>query len=385
VQRPLKYFVFNKEDDFQRGWKENVVYIPEEGLRLAPGAEGDGGIFYSRLLDSREKGSLWHRIEVVSESLGDASLRFTFYAAEERKLRLAAGERDLAEFLLDAELTAAEKEKQLRPYLVKTVYNPKDALLHEARGRYLWFRVEFFGTGTASPRVRRLKITLAAASWLEYLPEIYQEDHTGAAFLERYLAIFASLHDGLEREIDRVARYFDPDVVEGEFLSWLAGWLDLDDVHIWTEDKLRRLIKNSLRLYKIRGTRQAVLEMAELYLGTPPFIIEYFQVENTEGEARSSGLISRLYGDNSYYFTVVAPEWLVPTPREYNAFLKIIDSAKPAHVEANVVVLKPYIFLDKYSYLGLNSVLGRYQPANLGGLAALPFAGVPVREEVSGG
>jgi hypothetical protein len=73
---------------------------------------------------------------------------------------------------------------------------------------------------------------------------------------------------------------------------------------------------------------------------------------------------------------VIVSEQAVPSPDEHKTLLKIIESAKPAHVEANVVVLKPYIFLDKYSYLGMNSVLGRYRPANLDGFSAVPFTGV---------
>jgi hypothetical protein len=57
----------------------------------------------------------------------------------------------------------------------------------------------------------------------------------------------------------------------------------------------------------------------------------------------------------------------------HRALLHIIDSAKPAWIEVNLVVLKPYIFLDKYSYLGMNSALNRYRPLNLDGYSALPF------------
>lgn len=380
MRNPLKYFVFNKEKDYSRGFGQNIRYS-SEGLQIAEGRTAQGGLFYSRLLDSREKETLWHRIVVQSESQGDASIRFTFYASEERQIRVDGERRDIESFLQSDAWTWQEKEEACHPYRVKTVFNPADALLHEAKGRYLWFCIELYGQGDVSPRISHMKIYLPRQSWLDYLPEIYQIDEGSKSFVERFLAIFQSLYGDLEQEIERIARYFDPDVVEGDFLQWLAEWVAIDDGYIWTEDQLRYLVKNSPRMYKMRGTRQALSDLVELYLGEKPYIVEHSQLENYEGEARTSGLIASLYGDNSYYFTVVVSEAAVPSNKEHKTLLRIIESAKPAHVEANVVVLKPYIFLDKYSYLGMNSVLGWYRPANLDGFSALPFTGVTEREE----
>ena len=371
----MKYFVFNKEDDYKRGFAWNALYLPD-GLQIAPKAVSQGGVFFSRLLDSREKETVWHRLVVQSESLGDASIRFTFYVSEERVIRIDGEVQDLDAFIKDPDRTWQEKESALQPYKVKTMFNPTDALLHEATGRYLWFSVELYGQGDVSPKISHMKIYLPRRSWLGYLPEIYQTEPESKSFIERYLNIFQSLYEDLEQDISRIARYFDPDVVEGEFLQWLAEWVAIDDAYIWDEEKLRYLIKNGMRIYRMRGTRQALAEMVELYLGEKPYIVEQHQLEGYEGEARHSGLITGLYGANSYYFTVIVSEKSVPSSKEHKTLLRIIESAKPAHVEANVVVLKPYIFLDKYSYLGMNSVLGQYRPANLDGFSAVPFTGV---------
>lgn len=375
MKNPLKYFVFNKEEDFQRGFGHNIA-VSAQGLRIAAETVSQGGEFFSRVLDSREKETVWHRMVIQAESLGDASIRFTFYAAEERRIWINGTEEDVEDFLRAQSLTPEQKAESLRSFQVKTIFNPKDILLHEVKGRYLWFRIELFGQGEESPVISHMKIYLPRQSWLGYLPEVYQVDPQSKSFVERYLNMFQSLYSDLEEKIDGIARYFDPDAVEGEFLQWLAEWLDIDDVYIWTEDQLRYLLQNGMRLYKIRGTRRALSEMVALYLGEEPYIVEHYQLEGSEGEARTSGLLTRLYGDNSYYFTVVVPECCVPSPKEHKTLLKIIESAKPAHVEANVVVLKPYIFLDKYSYLGMNSVLGQYRPVNLDGFSALPFTSV---------
>ena len=380
MKNPLKYFVFNKEEDFQRGYGYNIA-VSAQGLRIAPEAVSQGGVFFSRILDSRDKETVWHRLVVQGKSLGDASIRFTFYAGEERTIWRDGREEDVEDLLREQGLTLGQKKEILRPYWVKTILNPKDILLHEAQGRYLWFCIELFGQGEESPMVSHMKIYLPKQSWLGYLPEVYQVDPRSKSFVERYLNMFQSLYSDLEEQIDGIARYFDPEVVEGEFLQWLAEWLDVDDVYIWTEEQLRYLLQNGMRLYKMRGTRWAVSAMVALYLGEEPYIVEHYQLEGSEGELRTSGLLARLYGDNSYYVTVVVSERCVPSPKEHKTLLKIIESAKPAHVEANVVVLKPYIFLDKYSYLGMNSVLGQYRPVNLDGFSALPFTSVLENDE----
>lgn len=378
---PLKYFVFNKEDDFRRGFGHNVEYTPQ-GLQIVKASLGEGGVFFSRILDSRDRETEWHRLTVRRESLGDASIRFTFYAAEDRKIQVDGMETDLEDFLHDPRRDLKEKEDALRHLRVKTALNPGDILLHEIKGRYLWFRIELFGQGEESPKISHMKIYLPKQSWLGYLPEVYQGDQRSRSFVERYLNLFQSLYSDLEQKIDNVAGFFDPDVVEGEFLQWLAGWLDIDDGYIWSEEQLRYLIKNGVQMYKLRGTRRAVSDMVELYLGEKPYIVENFQLESSEGEAKTSGLLARLYGGNSYYFTVAVPERCVPSVKEHKTLLKIIESAKPAHMEANVVVLKPYIFLNKYSYLGMNSVLNQYRPANLDGFSALAFTNVSADTEI---
>jgi phage tail-like protein len=371
----MSYFVFNKEQDFLRGYAYNLRY-DTGGVRIAQEPMALGGAYYSWLLDSREKETSWHRIVADSESLGDASIRFTFYASEERLLRIGDETYDLEEFIRDPALSRQDKEDAFLPYKVKTLLNPTDALLHEAVGRYLWFCVELYGQGAESPVISGIKVYLPVMSWMGYLPEVYQADAGSKSFVERYLYIFQSLYEDMEREINRLAGRFDPDVVDGGFLLWLAQWIDIDDAYIWSEDQLRRLIRDGMRLYKSRGTRQALSEMVELYLGEKPCIVENFQLEGYEGDAKRSGLVAELYGADSYYFTVVVSERAVPSTKEHKTLLRVIESAKPAHVEANVVVLKPYIFLDKYSYLGINSVLGQYRPANLDGFSAVPFSGV---------
>jgi hypothetical protein len=101
--------------------------------------------------------------------------------------------------------------------------------------------------------------------------------------------------------------------------------------------------------------------------------VEYHQLEPFLKDLRSEELITGLYGDNEYIFTVIIDLDAVYGINEYKILTKIIDNAKPAHMESNIVVLEPYIFLNKHSYLGINSILGQYQDLVLDGQAAIAF------------
>ena len=370
MRQRQKYFVFNKPSDYRRGWGDNIDCC---GGAIQAADPGRTGIFWSRLLDSREKETVWHRLTMESGSLGDASIRFAFYCSESRTVFYQGKTRDLDELLRDPALTDEARREASAPWLRKTALAPRDILLHDLTGRYLWFRVELQPQGGQSPRIGELKFRFPKQTWLEYLPEVYQNDPVGRSFTERFLGIFQSLYTDLDEEIRQVARYFDPDVVGGAYLEWLAGWLDVEDGYLWPEEKLRTLVRRGMELYRIRGSRRYVAEMVKLYTGHEPWVVEYSQVEPFLGDIRRAALLKELYGDTPYMVTIILDGAALESSEAHKALLRIIDNAKPAWVEVNLVVLTPYLFLDKYSYLGINSTLDRYRPLNLDGSSALPF------------
>lgn len=364
------YFVFNKPADYRRGWGENIRCL---GSSIQAEDPARPGIFWSRLLDSREKETVWHRLTMACTGPGEASVRFSFYCAEARRVFFRGRERDLDELLRDPALTDGDRLELSRPWLAMTAQTPRDVLLHQLTGRYLWFRAELLPQGGQSPRIGDLRLRFPRQTWLEYLPEVYQTDPAGSSFTQRFLGIFQSLYDDLDEDIRQAARRFDPEVAGGEYLEWLASWLDVEDGYLWPEEKLRTLVRRGMELYRIRGTRRYVAEMVELYTGREPWVVEYSQVEPFLTDTGRAALLGELYGANPYMVTVILPGSALESSDAYKALLRIIDNARPAWVEVNLVVLTPYLFLDKYSYLGINSTLDRYRPLNLDGSSALPF------------
>lgn len=257
-------------------------------------------------------------------------------------------------------------------------------LLHEVEGEYLWFRIRLISQGEAYPKITRIKIIFPKNTWLSYLPEVYQEDETGASFVERYLGMFQSMYQDMSDKIYRIPEYMDPDAAHGPFLQWLGTWRSIEDSYIWKEDQLRYLIAHGVELYRKRGTVDYLKEMVQLYTGKPPYIVEYHQLEPYMGDHDYAERLMELYGKNSYIFTVIVDMDSHNINREYKILTRIIEQAKPAHIESNIIVLEPFIFLDKHSYLGINSVLGSYGAFVLDGQASIPFTALTAREDERG-
>lgn len=371
MREPVKYFVFNKKTDYLRGSAYNIRFL-EPGIAIADPENGKG-VFFSRLLDSGEKKTNWHRLLVNRASYTEASIRFYIYASDSAYAEYEGKGYELGRLLADSSIDYELKQRIISPYLVNSYQDPEDVLLFNVEARYLWFLVELIAHSNSDPQIYRVKLFFPKDSWMKYLPEVYQSDKKSASFVERFLAIYQTLYQDLTNRINTFAGYFDPDKVDEEVLRWLSGWLSIEDNYVWDADKLRYLLSNAMSLYKIRGTAEYLRQMVALYTGREPFIIEYHQFEAYMINNAQTELLTRLYGDSIYIFTVIVDMEAGIGINEYKILNKIIENAKPAHMEGSLIVLEPFIFLNRYSYLGINSILGKYQDLVLDGQSAISF------------
>lgn len=374
-----KYFIFNKESDFMRGYLYNIKTF-QTGITIDD-ADLGRGVFFSRLLDSKEKNTIWHRLLLDYSNLDESSIYITIYASESSWILYRQEEVPIEQLISNPSITLEDKIKAMQPFSVKSVYEPADMLMHDVIGRYVWMRIELSVQSDTLPLIYGIKLYFPKQTWMNYLPEIYQEDKQSCSFIERFLGIYQSLYQDMSQNIQKAPSFFDPDVVTGDYLKWLGTWLSIDDLYIWSEDKLKYLIKNAMRLYKIRGTTKYLSEIIKLYTGKSPYIIEHFQTEQYRSDIKQAELINHLYGDSPYTFTIIIDVGSIAHNSQYKTILKLVNSAKPAHIDSTVIVLKPYIFLNQYSYLGINSVLGQYRSFQLDGLSSLPFSTIDNKTE----
>ncbi len=365
---------------FRADMKNKITALRRElKFAQAEGAALVAGLYISHGFDSADAGTIWHKFSADTNTPASTQIWISFLAADGKGFKIGADtkEQDLDSFLaetagLDEAIDNERIEKQKRLADLdklewsRAVTNANDALL-AAAGRYLWARIELIGSAKESPSVQSLQVHFPRLSYLRYLPAVYQEDETGRDFLERFLSLFETFFDGIELQVNHIARYFDPDssVAQGEFLRWLATWLAISADNIWDDARLRALIKRAAQIYKYRGTRAAIEEMIEIFLGERPLIVEHYQTSCagwarqrvSEDIAALKALYERLYGKDPFCFCVLLKPFPVKTEEQRKAVRRILDSEKPAHTCAGLLVLQPWVQLDTHTYLEINTFL----------------------------
>lgn len=373
MKQRKKYFVLNKLADFQKGRTEGMI-ADAKGLHLKEGETE--GVYYSRVFDSRDKQTIWQRFCMEGDFGLEESIELTIYGTENRKILVKGQLIDVEDLIRDEEFTEKELRQHMEPWRQAGFIGFKDVLLHQVKGRYLWFRIILKETRGKKPWVRQIKISFPKNTWLKYLPEIYEQDEKSASFLERYLGIFQSIYEDMTDKIEELPFLLNPWAAASEQLQWMSQWLAVENQELWTQGQLRFLLANGVRLYQYRGTVGYMKEILRLYTGKEPYIIEYHQLEPFFDGSTIKKQLTDLYGKEACEFTVLLAGERLEGKEQESMIRQIIDMTKPATMECRIVILKPYIFLGQYSYLGINSVLGQYKAFELNGLCTLPFSAI---------
>ena len=365
-----KYFLFNKEQDYKRCFLYNMEFDGSV-LKAVSGNKDNESVIISRILDSKEKDMQWHRMILEMNNEERIPFKLSIFAGNDIGIsKENNGVKRPEDVLGDGKISLSEKRKILIPYLKKEVFNMDDILLHDISGRYLMFLMEANIKPGQTLEIKKIKVCFPKMSWISYLPEVYQnEDKSG--FLERYMAIFQTLYEELNLEIERIPRLIDVESANKDFLTVLSEWLGLENAHMWQEDRLRELLKNYLKYYRIRGNKEAVKMFVRLYTNSEPvYIVENFELEGYLNKEE----LKRLYGNDPYSFCVIIKEEQLSSGEQYRSLLKIIEEAAPANMRPELILLRPYIFLSCHSYMEINSVLGGYRDLSLSGMCALEYS-----------
>ncbi len=343
----MKYLLWNKALDYQRGRMEGVAVTGRE-LHLDYAAGGDG-VFVSRMMDGREKQTVWHRM-VTDICLGEnIAVQISLFATD--SVMEAQGIEELLD--LDDGSTLEEKTRRMEQIRQMTVRNPEDILLHQVCGRYLWMKINLWGNGEAGPVIRMIQIYFPKETWNRYLPEIYQGRNQ--EFLERFLAIFQSIYQDMDHKIRKDLQWMDIDAAGDDQLQWLADWIHARNSHLWEPDRLRSCLAGGAAVFRGLGTPRCLIRLVEIFTGEHPYL----------KEAQD--------GEDYHSFTLYIREAVIADVRRYRALLQIIEDSKPADMTVKLVPLKPFLFLDQNTYLGINSRLGQYGAAVIGTRAAFDF------------
>ena len=363
------------------------------------------GTWRSRPLDSLKYRCQWHRIELGLASFPPGSRISVETCAHENEEDVLDPTR--SQFIPAYSFVAP----------IGTELKTTEFLVLSGLGRYLTLRVRLEGDGFHTPVIASAKVHYPRESYLEYLPATYSADDEMRIFLERFLAIFQTEWDELDREIDDIERLFDPAAVpEGPFLEHLAAqWLALPLEATWDAKQKRRLLSAVPKIYPHRGQVKGLRDFLAVYLANLsgletkdvqqlefPVIVEGFRereflfggagdasrlgdgaplwsagvtrrlqlgVYSTEGEAAlvSVGDPERdVFTEYAHKFRVYVPAAWVRSEADERMIRRALDAEKPAHTQYELCLIEPRFRLGAQSTIGLDTVIGAAPSLRLG-------------------
>ena len=357
-----KCFILNRKSDWK--YESNLKNLEFESDRLVfKSAGGENGVYISGAFDSLQRETIWHRLRIDVNLPSSASYKLKIYSSDTSEIIVPSLEDgknksiDLNDYLSNSSFDISRKIDIFDYIGAKTYENSTDILLYDFKGRYLWLCLEIISYDKNPVVINSLKLEFPQVTFLDYLPEIYRKEAAPNSFLARFLGIFQSLYVDLEDEIDFIPLKFDADRTTKDFLNWIAAWLSIKNAELWGEKRLRKLIKDSVKIYKMKGTKKAVSKIVQEYIGVEPIIVEQFDVRKNMYYHKQKEVVENLFGNNGYVFTVMLPEAHVKDAENYIELLKVINSVKPIDSICNLVVLSDQIYLDHHCYMGINSFI----------------------------
>lgn len=210
--------------------------------------------------------------------------------------------------------------------LYRESYEDRDVVLEQkpARGQMVYEGSEVI-------------LWIARRGYLEHLPAIYRRsDAVGRNIVRDICFVFEHMFGSIDDKLVDGHRYYDPHIAPVEFLDWLANWTAFATELDWPLEKKRALIKRSVDLYRLRGTRRGLALFLKLFTDHEPDILENawpFKGFRVEVEARI-GLDSVILPpmELAHCFIVTMPmKFEDVTPDMVIRIHRIIQSEKPAH------------------------------------------------------
>ncbi len=358
-----KSFVLNRESDWRcESIINNLSFFDDI---LISKKNGENGVYISGAFDSGQIETVWHRLRIDMNIPGGAVVNIRLYAADTSEILVPSSEgdekvkADINEYINDKSTDINRKIDMLDYIGAKKYVNMDDLLMFNLKGRYLWLCLEIINYEKQRVKIRSVKIEFPRVSFVDYLPEIYKEGEKEDSFLARYLGIFQSIYVDLEDRIDNTPIQFDTEKTNKDFLNWIADWISVKNASIWGEKKLRKLIKESVSIYKMKGTKASISKIVKEYTGIDPIIVEQFDVKNNDYYQYQKKQVENLFGNNGYVFTVILSDKYIDDTEDYIELMKVIGSVSPIDSICNLVVLSDKIYLDHHCYMGMNSYIAK--------------------------
>jgi len=325
--------------------------------------EGLGGGVFSFLapvFDSTDEDGTWHRLYLTGK-----------FECCKYEVIVAASNIDLREEIYQKEISDERRIEILKEHSWTRRVNTDDILLHGLTGRYLWVLIRVFGSRTDSSfQIEGFQVEFPKSSFVEYLPEIYQEVGKDT-FFERYMAVLQSMYEDLEKEVDRIPEYLDYELTSDENLKMLSKWTgDWGRNQAFSPEQLRYIIRHLQQIQNGRGTKRVMKQMIHLATGREVKIVEFFRWHDWMRQREASSLLKeyeKLFGKNEDTFTVIIDMTVPGTEVLRETISRFLEDYTPLGMHCNVVLLGWSSHMDSHCYLDRNSCLSTPVKADAGG------------------
>lgn len=227
----------------------------------------------------REDARRWLRIEAATRLPAGTSLEIAFAATDKEK------ERDtLNAIASDASLTPSQRIRKLRgeadvwraPVVfqgqAEDAKTPFAAPLFDVHERYLWVAVTLTASaGTRIPELTTLSVLYPGRTLMEHLPSIYQRAEAEPGnFLRALVGVLETTTQELDGRIASMATQIHPSTAPGQWLDFLARWLDVPWDDALTPEQKKAIVLRAPELARGRGTRAGLEALLESLMPGAP-------------------------------------------------------------------------------------------------------------------
>jgi phage tail-like protein len=333
----------------------------------------------------------WHRWRVLADPLSGGShvQLFTYASTSPVDPPTAAGDNPF-----DAPGWSAQPRDELDVLVLNDWVRaalaagpPGDPTADQDEGTlqtsYFWLGGLVRGDGSSSPTLRQVRIDYSPATYLRYLPAVYQEGRRRRLFLELALSLLQSELGRAEDLVAGLPALFDPAAAPPDWLPWLASWLDFDLVEDWPPADARRHIAEALDCYlKLYAGVDARIEEPNadvaLFALDDSVALGYNTVlapaheqgavlASTATLGQSHLLPAEeigipLFEDVSHRFCVQVYAAQIDSPRTLDLVRLVADREKPAHTEYHVCVIQPRMQVGFQARLGIDTIVAGAVP-----------------------
>jgi phage tail-like protein len=203
---------------------------------------------------------------------------------------------------------------------------------------------------------------------VRHLPAGYHQDPESLRFLDRFLSYFDTVFAEVTAANRETAALFDPWAVpDGDALSWLGSWFDLDFLAQWSPDVRRRMIAEAMAYSRERGTVRGLKRILQWHTGLSdpmPQIIEHFRLPAGNPVPIGGELLDP--APLAHGCTIVLPERAVPDDAARARVEQLIAAHAPGHVHCRLRLIPAGVAVGRQSTVGVDTLLGRPSSGALG-------------------